>query len=176
MKEDQRPDLLPAPYIEALSRLQDDLEPFSYAEVENIVSEELGVRISKAFATFDSTPIASASLGQVHRATLRDGKSVAVKVQRPGIGERIEKDLSALTEIARFLDNHTAAGTRFHFSEMLEEFRKSLAQELDYRQEARNLFTLGENLKSLDRIMVPAPVEDFTTARVLTMEYIQEKK
>ena len=171
-----RSDLLPVPYVEALSRLQDNLEPFSYAEVEKIVSEELGVRISKAFASFDSTPIASASLGQVHRATLRDGKSVAVKVQRPGIGERIEKDLSALTEIARFLDGHTDAGKRFHFSEMLEELRKSLAQELDYRQEARNLNTLGENLKSLDLIVVPAPIEDFTTARVLTMEYIDGKK
>jgi predicted unusual protein kinase regulating ubiquinone biosynthesis (AarF/ABC1/UbiB family) len=171
-----RPDLLPAPYIEALSRLQDNLEPFSFAEVEKIVSEELGVRISKAFASFDSTPIASASLGQVHRATLRDGKAVAVKVQRPGIGERIEKDLSALSEIAGFLDNHTEAGRRFHFSEILEEFRKSLAQELDYRQEARNLITLGENLKLLDRIIVPAPVVDFTTSRVLTMNYIEGKK
>jgi ubiquinone biosynthesis protein len=91
-----RGDLLPPAYVAALARLQDDVEPFSFADVERIVESELGVRISKAFLEFESVPIAAASLGQVHRARLRDGRAVAVKVQRPDIRERVLEDLEAL--------------------------------------------------------------------------------
>ncbi|MBD0373385.1 MAG: AarF/ABC1/UbiB kinase family protein [Pyrinomonadaceae bacterium] len=171
-----RPDLLPYAYLEALTRLQDKVEPFSFAEVEEIITTELGVRISKAFAEFSSTPMAAASLGQVHRAKLRDGRDVAVKVQRPGIRERIVQDLDSLLEIAEMLDKHTKTGQRYDFSSMLEEFRKSLLQELDYRQEARNLVTFAENLSEFEDIVVPQPIEDYTTSRVLTMEYIKGKK
>lgn len=83
-----RADLLPQPYLDALARLQDNIEPFSYAEVERIVRNELGVRLSKAFIEFEQTPVAAASLGQVHRAVLRGGREVAVKVQRPGVREQ----------------------------------------------------------------------------------------
>jgi predicted unusual protein kinase regulating ubiquinone biosynthesis (AarF/ABC1/UbiB family) len=171
-----RPDFLPQPYIEALSRLQDKVEPFSYEEVERIISDELGVRISNAFSNFDSVPIAAASLGQVHRASLRDGRPVAVKVQRPAIRERITEDLAALEEIAEFFDKHTEMGRRYEFRRILEDFRKSLLRELDYRQEAHNLTILGENLKDFDRIVIPSPVDDYTTSRVLTMDYIRGKK
>src|SRR5687767_4755088 len=88
-----RADLLPADYITALARLQDKVEPFSFGEVERIVAEEIGVRLSKAFAVFEDVPVAAASLGQVHRAELRDGRAVAVKVQRPDIEARIREDL-----------------------------------------------------------------------------------
>ncbi|HYY93788.1 MAG TPA: AarF/UbiB family protein, partial [Pyrinomonadaceae bacterium] len=98
-----RADLLPQAYIDALTRLQDKVEPFPFTEVEQIVNTELGVRISKAFAEFDSAPIAAASLGQVHRAALRDGRDVVVKVQRPGIREEMSKDLEVLGDIAAFL-------------------------------------------------------------------------
>jgi predicted unusual protein kinase regulating ubiquinone biosynthesis (AarF/ABC1/UbiB family) len=171
-----RADILPVAYLEALSRLQDKVEPFSFAEVERIVTEELGVRISKAFAEFEATPLAAASLGQVHRATLRDGRPVAVKVQRPGIREQIVEDLDAFTEIARLLDKHAEAGRLYQFERMVEEFRKTLLRELDYRQEAQNLLTLRENLKEFDRIVVPEPVLDFTTSRVLTMDYVFGQK
>jgi predicted unusual protein kinase regulating ubiquinone biosynthesis (AarF/ABC1/UbiB family) len=171
-----RADLLPVPYLTALSRLQDHVEPFSFAEVERIVGEELGVRISKAFADFEATPIAAASLGQVHRATLRDGRVVAVKVQRPGIREQIVEDLDAFTEIAQLLDRHAEAGRLYQFEKMVDEFRKTLLRELDYRQEAQNLLTLRENLREFHRIVVPAPIEDFTTSRVLTMEYVFGQK
>ncbi|HYG65541.1 MAG TPA: AarF/ABC1/UbiB kinase family protein [Thermoanaerobaculia bacterium] len=171
-----RSDLLPAPYIDALARLQDNVEPFSFAEVEDIVSTELGVRLSKAFSDFDSVPLAAASLGQVHRAALRDGRLVAVKVQRPGIRQTILEDLEAFDEIAGFIDRHTEMGRKFAFKDMLEEFRKTLLRELDYRQEALNLSTLRKNLREYPRLVIPQPIEDYSTARVLTMEYVRGTK
>ncbi|HEX8118567.1 MAG TPA: AarF/UbiB family protein [Pyrinomonadaceae bacterium] len=171
-----RADLLPQPYIDALTRLQDKVEPFAFTEVEQIVAGELGVRISKAFSYFESKPIAAASLGQVHRAALRDGREVVVKVQRPGIREEMSKDMDVLSDMAAFLDSHTEAGRKYEFAPLLEEFRKNLLRELDYRLEARNLVIFANNLRDFDRIVVPQPVEDFTTSRVLTMDYISGKK
>jgi ubiquinone biosynthesis protein len=171
-----RPDLLPMPFIDALARLQDKVGPFPYADVEAIITSELGVRLSKLFREFDKEPIAAASLGQVHRAWLRDGRPVAVKVQRPGIRERIQEDLEALDEIAQTLDKRTEMGARYQLSGMLHEFRRSLIKELDYRQEARNLAILRANLAQFDRIVVPAAIEDYTTGRVLTIEYIRGQK
>ena len=167
-----RGDLLPPAYIDALSRLQDDVAPFGFDEVEQIVSSELGVRISRAFQEFDNIPLASASLGQVHRAVLRNGRQVAVKVQRPGIREGILDDLDALRELAQFADSHFKVARRYGFAGMLDEFRKSMLRELDYQQEARNLQTLGANLARFPRIHVPQPVLDYTTTRVLTMDFI----
>lgn len=171
-----RADLLPAPYLDALARLQDDVAPFSFGEVEQIVTDELGARISKAFAEFEAQPLAAASLGQVHRARLRDGREVVVKVQRPGVREVVVKDLEILLELAEFLDNHTETGKRYEFSGILNELRKSLLRELDYRQEARHLVALAHNLREFERIVLPAPVDDFTTSRVLTMDFIPGKK
>ncbi|MBV8859072.1 MAG: AarF/ABC1/UbiB kinase family protein [Acidobacteria bacterium] len=171
-----RADLLPQPYIEALTRLQDKVEPFPFTEVEQIVANELGVRISKAFSYFESNPIAAASLGQVHRAALRDGREVVVKVQRPGIREEMSKDMDVLSDMSAFLDSHTEAGRKYEFTPLLEEFRKNLLRELDYRLEARNLVIFANNLREFDRIVVPQPVEDYTTSRVLTMDYISGKK
>ena len=171
-----RADFLPPAYIHALTRLQDKIDPFPFEQVEAIVSGELGVRISKAFAEFATKPLATASLGQVHRAIMLDGRVVVVKVQRPGIREIIAEDMEVLEEIAEFLDKHTQWGKRYEFGKMLDELRRSLWRELDYRQEARNLSTLGANLQEFPRIIVPAPIEDFTTSRVLTMEYISGKK
>ena len=171
-----RADFLPPAYIHALTRLQDKIDPFPFEQVEAIVSRELGVGISKAFSEFRSQPLATASMGQVHRATMLDGRAVVVKVQRPGIQEIITEDMEALEDIADFLDKHTPWGRRYEFGKMLDEFRKSLWHELDYRREARNLSTLGANLLEFPGIVVPIPVEDFTTARVLTMEYIHGKK
>jgi predicted unusual protein kinase regulating ubiquinone biosynthesis (AarF/ABC1/UbiB family) len=171
-----RADLLPQPYIDALTRLQDKVGPFPFTEVEQIVASELGARISKAFSRFDSEPIAAASLGQVHRAALRDGREVVVKIQRPGIREEMSKDMDVLGDMAAFLDSHTEAGRKYEFTPFLEEFRKNLLRELDYRLEARNLVIFANNLRDFDRIVVPRPVEDFTTSRVLTMDYISGRK
>src|SRR4051794_38312419 len=171
-----RVELMPQAYIEALTRLQDNVEPFAFDEVEKIVANELGVRLSKAFSEFDSTPMAAASLGQVHRARLRSGRQVAVKVQRPAIRERMIEDLDALDEIAEFLDSHTEFGKKYQFVQMLEEFRRSLLRELDYRQEANNLTNMREQLASFEQIIVPEAVMDYTTSRVLTMEYVHGRK
>jgi predicted unusual protein kinase regulating ubiquinone biosynthesis (AarF/ABC1/UbiB family) len=171
-----RGDLLPEAYLEALSRLQDNIEPFKFEEIERIVTSELGVRISKAFADFDPTPIAAASLAQVHRATMRDGRSVVVKVQRPNIRELIVDDLEAHGEIAEFLDAHTELGKRYEFANMLTDLRKSLLRELDFTIESQNLIAIAENLDEFENIVLPDPIEDFTTTRVLTMDYIPGKK
>jgi predicted unusual protein kinase regulating ubiquinone biosynthesis (AarF/ABC1/UbiB family) len=171
-----RADLLPPAFLDALSRLQDRVEPFAFEEVEAIVTAELGVKISNAFASFEEKPIAAASLGQVHRATLRDGREVVVKVQRPGIRDTIAKDLDALQEIAAFAEHHSEVGRQYQFVRMAEEFQKSILRELDYRQEARNLVTLARNLQDLDRIVVPAPIDSYTTSRVLTTTYVRGVK
>jgi len=171
-----RADLLPTPYLEALTRLQDRVEPFAFEEVDRIVSSEIGVRISKAFADFDPQPLAAASLAQVHRATMRDGREVVVKVQRPDIREQIVEDLEALGQIAQFLDAHTELGKRYDFENMLNGLRSSLLRELDFKLEASNLVTFSGNLREFEQIIIPEPVEDFCTSRVLTMEYIPGKK
>ena len=171
-----RADLLPAAYLEALSRLQDDVAPFSFGEVEQIVTDELKVRISKAFAEFEAEPLAAASLGQVHRARMRDGREVVVKVQRPGVREVVVKDLEILLELAQFMDNHTEMGKRYEFGAILMELRKSLLRELDYRQEARHLVTIAHNLREFERLVLPAPVDDYSTSRVLTMDFVPGQK
>jgi ubiquinone biosynthesis protein len=171
-----RVDLMPPAYVKALARLQDKVKPFSYAEVEETITQELGVRISKAFSHFENEPIAAASLGQVHAAALRDGRRVVVKVQRPAIRKQIAEDLEVLEELATFLERHTKAGKQYQFLRVLEEFRHSLLQELDYKREAANMLALCKNLQPFSRIKVPLPIEDYTTRHVLTMERIDGKK
>jgi predicted unusual protein kinase regulating ubiquinone biosynthesis (AarF/ABC1/UbiB family) len=171
-----RPDLLPDAYLQALARLQDKVKPFSYDEVEETVMAELGVRISKAFSRFDIEPMAAASLGQVHRAALRDGRAVVVKVQRPNIRRQIAEDFEVLEQIAGFLDSHTALGRRHRFLVILQEFRLVIQQELNYEREAHNLIALGKNLKDFKLLQVPQPVPDYSTRSLLTMEEVQGQK
>jgi ubiquinone biosynthesis protein len=171
-----RSDLLPPVYLEALSRLQDDVEPVPYAEIEKIVQEQLGVRISKAFEHFEQEPLGAASLGQVHRATLRGGRQVAVKVQRPNIRKEIITDLESLQEIAEFLDEHTEFGRRYEIGRILAEFRGSLMRELDYGKEARHLYELRSNLKEFPLLVIPEVIDDYSTSLVLTMDYLAGTK
>lgn len=167
-----RADLLPKPYMDALSRLQEEVEPFPFDQVREIIEAQLKVRLSNAFKTFDEKPLAAASLGQVHRAEMRDGRMVAVKVQRPGVRVRVADDMGAIATIAELADNHTDAGQRFGFVDMVEEFRRSILGELDYRQEARNLEVIGDNLAHNKAVVVPQPVADFSTDTVLTMDFV----
>ena len=171
-----RSDLISPEYAAALERLQDSIEPVPWEDVEQIVTDELGVRISKAFESFDQRPLATASLGQVHRARLRDGREVVVKVQRPGIRPRIIDDLESFDQVAKLLDEYSSASQRVDLPAVVEEFRKTMLEELDYRREAQNLDRMGETLAEFERIVVPRPVHDYSTGRVLTMEYIEGKK
>ena len=171
-----RPDLLPDQYLQALSSLQDDLSTIPYDEVRDIVESEIGERISKAFNFFEEEPLASASIGQVHLAELRSGKKVAVKVQRPGIRQKFLEDLNTLEEVAALAVKHTAVGKKYALNDVLMELRRIMLHELDYLREANNLVTLGINLKSYRNLIVPQPVPDYTTSKVLTMEYVKGEK
>lgn len=171
-----RSDLLPEVYLKPLARLQDSVKPFPFEDVEQIILTELGARISKAFSDFNPRPIAAASLGQVHLAALRDGRPVIVKVQRPDIRRQIAEDFEVLSQIAEFLDAHTEFGRRYRFVTVLEEFRMTIQQELNYEREAQNLVALGQNLRDFDKIRVPQPVPDYTTRSVLTMDFVQGRK
>jgi predicted unusual protein kinase regulating ubiquinone biosynthesis (AarF/ABC1/UbiB family) len=178
-----RPDVVPQEYIAALESLQDALEPFSFAEVERIIEEDLGVRISKAFEHFEAVPIAAASLGQVHRARLKHAGSdpdatreVVVKVQRPNVSEQVHRDLDVFTEIATELEKHTEIGRRLNLVAAIEQARMVMLSELNYLQEARNTETLRRNLADFPQLHVPAVIHDFTSPRVLTTELVRGRK
>lgn len=171
-----RPDLLPDAYLEALSSLQDDVEAISFSEIQQIVEDELGVRISKAFQQFDEEPLASASIGQVHKAVLQSGKTVAVKIQRPGIRKKFIEDLDTIKSMTNLAVKHSKMAEKYALDDVVDELEHILLQELDYRREADNLITLGKNLKKFKKIIIPQPVKDYSTAKVLTMDYIDGKK
>jgi len=171
-----RPDLLPPPYLKALTRLQDKVKPFPFEDVEFTVEAELGTKINKAFSYFEKEPLAAASLGQVHRAALHDGRPVVVKVQRPNIAAQIEEDFAALAEAAKFLERHTRLGQRYQLLNILDEFQKTLTHELDYCREAGNMKVLSKALEKFERIKIPQPVDGYTTRRILTMEFIEGTK
>ena len=171
-----RPDLLPPPFLDALATLQDDVEIVDYQEVETIFKEELGVRISKAFASFEKEPLVSASIGQVHRAVLHSGKIVAVKVQRPGIRKRFIEDLDTLMSISEKLETYSEMGRNYAIHSVIEELRYVLLKELDYTLEAQNLATLKKNLVEFEHMFIPSPILDYCSSKVLTMEFVEGGK
>nr|WP_223807189.1 AarF/UbiB family protein [Lysobacter psychrotolerans] len=171
-----RADMVPPAYLAALERMQDNVVPFPLVDVRRVIEDELGVRVSKAFEHFDDVPIGSASLAQVHRATLRSGRVVAVKVQRPHALENIRADLDVLGAVAVRFDQATDLGRRLHFGDWVHEFRKTLLAELDYRIEAENLERFAEHFAHYPELLVPAPVWDLTRMRVLTMDLIEGTK
>ena len=167
-----RAELLPPAYTAALARLQDAVAPFPFAEAVEIIEGELHVRLSKAFVAFEERPVAAASLGQVHRAVLRSGREVAVKIQRPNIRERVLGDLDALDELAVLIERFSSSARSLDVPRVLDEFRRTMLRELDYQQEARSMVSLAHQLRDFDCIVVPLPVDDYTSSRVLTMDYI----
>jgi ubiquinone biosynthesis protein len=171
-----RPDLLPPHYLQALSALQDDVDQVPFEQIRERIEAELCVRTTQAFAELEPEPLAAASLAQVHRATLRDGRQVVVKVQRPNIEQEIRTDLSVLGGAARAADRLTEHGRRVHFAEWIHEMSETLAEELDYRLEAENLRAFRSHLQDYPNLVVPAPIEDFSSQRVLTMERIAGHK
>ena len=171
-----RPDLLPMPYIKELEHLQDDVPPMDFEQVEKTIEEELRARISKLFESFEEKPLGSASLGQVHAATLRDGRSVVVKVQRPNMREQLAEEIEFFRELASFLAEHTAAGSRIDLVGVVQQLERALVDELDYRTEARNMATFRKVLATFPHILIPRVIDAYTTHRVLTSERIKGVK
>ncbi len=167
-----RPDIVPPAYAEALERMQENAARVPFEAIRAQVETELGVRLGKAFASFDETPLGSASLAQVHAATLRDGRPVAVKVQRPGIARQLHGDLELLRGFAGAADRMTRIGRQACFADWLEEFSRTLTAELDYVAEAENLQRFRHHLRGFPRLWIPLPHWDYTSRRVLTMDLV----
>jgi predicted unusual protein kinase regulating ubiquinone biosynthesis (AarF/ABC1/UbiB family) len=167
-----RPDLAPPAVRKDLARLQDSVEPADFADVRALVEAELGARLSTAFQSFQEQPVGSASLAQVHAATLRDGREVVVKVQRPDVEDSVRTDLAIVRDVADWLENHTELEDRYGLSSGLRELAQSLSRELDYRLEARNLGRIRAIVGDYEHLVVPEVVEDFSTRRVITMDRV----
>lgn len=168
-----RPDMVPPAYLDALERMQDNVAPVPVAEIKAVVEAELGARIGVLFGSFDDEPLAAGSMAQVHAATLRDGREVVVKVQRPHIAQTLRDDLAILEKLAGAADHLTEMGRRYGFSDWVRELRHSLANEVNFALEADNLRRFAANLRGYRHLYVPQPLDDFTTARVLTMDRVR---
>ncbi len=171
-----RHDLLPEAYTDALSRLQDDVDPVPAEDVRRIIADEIGAEVGDLFDRFDDEPVAAASLGQVHRGHTKSGRDVVVKVQRPEVRETVRADMALLAQGAELIDRRTSAGERIGTGDLLAQFRRSIADELDYRKELAHLERFGELVEDEELLTVPAPVRDYSTSRVLTMEFIPGRK
>ncbi|MBW1929023.1 MAG: AarF/ABC1/UbiB kinase family protein [Deltaproteobacteria bacterium] len=167
-----RPDLLPVEFIQELGKLQDHVPPFEYAQVKDIIERELGVPLGQLFKDFEETPLASASIGQVHRARLVDGDVVVVKVQRPGIRKTIEVDLEIMLHLATLMERHLKAMEIHRPTRIVEEFARTLEKELDYTIEAAHTERFAMQFIDDTTVYVPKIYREATTSRVLTMEYV----
>jgi ubiquinone biosynthesis protein len=168
--------MVPPAYLAALQRMQDEVSPVPFEIVRAVFEDEIDVRLSKVFVHFDEVPLGSASLAQVHRAVLRDGREVAVKVQRPDVAEMVRTDLDTIAAFADRADRITDIGRRMRFGDWVHEFRKTLLAELDYRVEADNLSRFSEHFENFPELFVPQPVRDLCAARVLTMDLVKGTK
>lgn len=168
-----RPDLIPVDFINELSKLQDDVPPCSYDEMRGVIASELGRQPTELFDRFDETPLASASIGQVYRATLMDGETVAVKVQRPGIRKIIEVDLEIMLHLATLMERHLEEMALHRPVRIVEEFAKTLEREIDYTIEAANMERVARQFLEDATVYVPKVFRDVSTARVLTMEFVE---
>jgi ubiquinone biosynthesis protein len=167
-----RPDVVPPDIIAELRGLQDDVRPFPYSDVERTVAEELGQPIERLFTEFQQEPLAAASIGQVHRATLPNGRRVVVKVQRPDAPRKIEADISLMYQAARLAKERIRALDFVDAGEIVDEFARSIRQELDYRLEARNADAFHKDFAGHPHVAVPRVYWTYTRSRVLTLEYL----
>ncbi len=168
-----RPDMVPVEFATALERMQEKVAPIPVERIHAIIEQELGAPVSKLFARFDAAPLGCASIAQVHRAQLHDGREVAVKVQKPEVAAQLRSDLDVLRSFALAADHLTQVGRRVRLRDWLNEFAKTLMQELDYQAEAENLQRFGQHLRPFKPLWVPQPIWDYCSHRVLTMELAQ---
>lgn len=171
----QAPYLFPAEIEKALYTILDDVQPVSFDEIKQIVESELEQPLEALFSSFSEAPISSASLGQVHKATLKDGLEVAVKVQKPGVAEMVEKDLALLKKISESAEDYFSKAEDFQLISVMEQASECLLDELDYRKEAKNMKIFQKNLEEFPEVIVPEPMISLTTEKVLTMEFLDAK-
>lgn len=167
-----RRDLLPLDISEELAKLQDQVPPFDSNLAVNMIEKELGQSISELFQDFEPTPLASASIAQVHSATMKDGHQVVVKVLRPGILPVIERDVSVMYTIAKMVRKFWSEAERLHPVEIVEEFEHTILNELDLRREAANGSRLGQNFENSDVLIVPQMDWNLTRKNVLVMDKV----
>src|SRR6184192_1135364 len=167
-----RPDIVPPDIIVELRHLQDDVRPFPFEQVEQVLEAELGLSLERAFLNFEPSPIAAASIGQVHRATLPNGRKVAVKVQRPGAPRQIEADLALMHQASRLAKERVRALDFIDARALVDEFARSIRQELDYRLEARNAEAFRRDFAGHQHVRIPRVYWNYTRPRVLTLEFL----
>jgi ubiquinone biosynthesis protein len=171
-----RPDVVPPDIVVELRKLQDSVSPVSFDEVRGVVEGELELTLEQAFLEFEPTPIASASIGQVHRAVLPGGQEVAVKVQRPHAASQIEADLGLLYDAAKLLKERVKALRFMDPQELVDEFARSIRLELDFGHEARNAEIFHRNFAHDRRVVVPRVIGPYSTGRLLTLEFLHGTK
>jgi ubiquinone biosynthesis protein len=167
-----RPDVVPPDIIAELRGLQDDVRPFPFEQARRVIEDDLGNTLERLFLEFEQEPVAAASIGQVHRAVLPNGRHVAVKVQRPGAPRQIEADLTLLYQAARLVKERVRALDFIDARALIDEFARQIRQELDYRLEGRNAQTFHHNFAANPHVRVPKVYWQYTRARVLTLEWI----
>lgn len=167
-----RVDVFPSSVIHELEHLQDEVKGVAFEDIRQAVSAEFGRPLEEIFADFDHEAIAAASLGQVHRATLMSGEDLAVKILRPGIERLIKIDLSAVKQVVKLLQRFTDWGNFMDLNLIYQEFHDTVYEELDYLQEARNAETIARNSRDNDQVLIPRIYWEYTTKRVLAMEYM----
>jgi len=172
----RRPDILPAPLAEFLSSQDLSTTPMGMVELDSTVRTELGLPLAEIYPNFQAIPLTVSPFDQTHTATLTDGRRVIVKIQRSGVREQVYDDFETMEEIADLCDHHTKTGKLYSFRSIVDELRRTIFAELDYRQESHNLHHLQEALKELDHIVVPDPVTRYSTSRLLTIKYIDGRK
>ncbi len=171
-----RVDILPPDYIKELRRLQDQVPPFPFFQVKEVIEKELNCSLELLFEEFDETPLAAASIGQVHRALLPGGDSIVVKIQRPNIRNTIELDLAILTEIAFLIDKYTTLGKLYNFKSVVEEFKSVINNELNFLQEGRNAERLKKNFAQVNYVYIPDIYWSYTTEKILTLQFVEGTK
>jgi ubiquinone biosynthesis protein len=168
-----RPDVVPEDIVVELQKLQDEVRPFPYEDVERVIREDLGLSVEQLFTDFDPEPVAAASIGQVHRATLPNGRDVAVKVQRPNAPRQIEADLALMYQAARLVRERVRALEFIDPRQLVDEFARSIRQELDYRLEARNAEAFHHQFAGHPHVRIPRVYWSYTRTRVLTLERLE---
>lgn len=167
-----RPDLITVPFADEFKKLQDEVPPFPADEAKRIIEEEFKAEIGSVFEWFEEKPVAAASVAQVHRARLRDGSDVIVKIQRPGIRDQIETDLNILAALARLIERNIQESRFFNPVGIVEEFARTVRKELDFVGEARNCSRFRKNFEGNPDIFIPLVYPDLVTGKVLVMERI----